>query len=260
MTAAKTRRWTTEELVAVLATFEATLRGPDIAEVVGRAGFHVHEGMVGLHFGQPDAALAYLRRTFRHEVDVTGMDAAACALLSEIFNRWGILVRRGGEPRRAVGIFDVALLAATPQTRQAILYNRGFARLQATVGNLLAGNLRAVAGPRPTVAAWRLCERDFEEAAQLAPNDDAAWAQLGATRLLLAAAATHLPFAARCASAAGAIAAYETCLRVLPAENEGERPAVTQSVARARRVAAALDATPRWRRWLRRVSEIPLQD
>ncbi len=62
------------------------------------------------------------------------------------------------------------------------------------------------------------------------------------------------------ARAAGAMAAYETCLRVLPAGNEGERLAVAQSLARAKRVAAALVAVPRWRRRLRRVPEIAPQE
>lgn len=245
---AMSRTWNAEQLAEVFTEFETRLAGTAVS---------VGDGLA-LSFQDPERALAYLNKTFRKEIDLDEMADDARAIMSELFNRWGLLLKNGGLPEEALPIFDSALASATDETAQAIHYNRGFCALMASVADLEGGHLLAIREPRETVRLWRAAAEDLKDAVRLNPDDDAAYAQLGLAMLLLSSSGVTLTIAARREFAEQSEAAYARCLEILVPEEEHARAGLEENRRMAERVARALDEQPFWRRALGRAPEVPL--
>lgn len=255
------RQWTFSQLVYVLNKFQKMLdTEPQVRE--RRFGnFRIVEHLI--HDGPPrnvQVALNYLDETFKDEVDIEELDEPSRAVLSELWNRWGIVTRRYLGPARALAVFDHAIDVSTDDTRQAILYNRGFARLLVAFTDIDINDIGRKATPAHAMQLLNQSVTDLTEAVHLATDDDAALAQLALAHLVLAARGRRLSFRERVRHVDTAKATYEACLNVIPLINESERPTVEGNLAIARSVHALLATVPAWKRALNLVGDLPLID
>lgn len=157
------------------------------------------------------AALRYLERAFGESPNVAldRLEPLACNALAEIFNIWGVALRRVGSLAKAISHFDAAVqITDDATTRHAALYNRGHSHAQLGLASLHDRH----SGDDPGVHAhFERALADLDRAVALDKTDAAAWSWAGLVHLARA-SMLGLPVRRRLADYHKAVAAYQAGL------------------------------------------------
>lgn len=170
-------------------------------------------------------ALRYLEGLFGPELDfdLDRLEPLACDALAELFNVWGVALRRENRLPEAQAMFDAALrCSADAQLNQHALFNRGHTHARIALDLLTDHRSHDEIGVEVRIER---ALADLKRATRLDAADATAWAWMGLVSLVRA-SVTDLPVRRRLRDYRRAVAAYQAGLEH---ERDAEERAIMES-------------------------------